>query len=101
MDLVIFAAIAVAALTVMAIVLFMLTSTKRSMRSTVRTRRPRKASAGVCGICFGTIENDQKAAKCTCGQTFHDHCAEATGKCPYCERPYADLTKPQNDGKVK
>jgi len=49
--------------------------------------------SNVCGICFGAISAVDTSARCKCGQAFHDACAQPTGACPYCKRPYDDLEK--------
>jgi hypothetical protein len=94
MDTLTFAGMAALAATAMVIVLVLLVGTERNMRSNVKRgaqRPPAKAQGDVCGICFGTIMNDDVMTKCACSQTFHEACAKPTGKCPYCDRPYTEL----------
>jgi hypothetical protein len=94
MDSLTFIGTAIIAAFIMVAVLFFLFSTERGLIKQVkkRSRKPSaKAQGDVCGICFGTISNDDVITKCTCSQTFHRSCAEPTGKCPYCERPYDEL----------
>ena len=43
---------------------------------------------GECGLCFDPI-GDEKVAVCGCGRTYHLSCAEPTGECPYCGRPFS------------
>jgi len=91
MSFVIMAAIAAG---VMIVVLFLIFSTEKDVRRNTnpRPRRPpAKAQADVCGICFGTIMNNDVIAKCECSQTFHEACARPTGKCPYCDRQFSDF----------
>jgi hypothetical protein len=94
MDALTFAGMAVIAAGVMVAVLFLLFSTERGLEKNMKKpvrRPPAKAHGDVCAICFGAISNDDIIAKCECSQTFHASCAEPTGKCPYCDRPYSDL----------
>lgn len=46
---------------------------------------------GICNICFGGISGGL-VAECSCGNSFHDSCAEPTSKCPYCENPYGQMS---------
>lgn len=43
-----------------------------------------------CSICLGNFEDgeDDTVSECVCGKVSHVSCAEPTGKCPYCHRPY-------------
>ena len=43
-----------------------------------------------CDICFGEFENG-RVAVCECGMKFHEECAEMTGECPYCKRPFSGM----------
>lgn len=54
---------------------------------------PQERKNETCGICFGVISEGDAVARCECGQAFHDTCAEPTGACPYCAKPYDDLEK--------
>ena len=100
MDSLTFAGMAAVAAAAMVVVLFLLFSTERGMyrnRKKRGRRPPAKAQGDVCGICFGTIANNELITKCACSQTFHETCARPTGKCPYCERPYDELTTESPD----
>jgi len=90
-----FAAVAAVAAVILIAVLFLLIGTGRNVRkdlARMRRKHPKRSSGDLCGICFGTISNDDMIARCACGQTFHDACARPTEACPYCERPYPELT---------
>ena len=50
-----------------------------------------KYRSGNCGICLGRI-GDESVAECPCGMIFHDACALPTGACPYCSRPYSEVS---------
>jgi len=103
MDTLTFAAVSSAMIAIILIVLFLVIRTgsdteKLAQKVSKRERETeknneKKASEDICGICFGSITKADLIAKCACGQIFHDGCAEATGSCPYCERPYGDLKK--------
>lgn len=43
-----------------------------------------------CSICLGDFEDgeDDFVSECVCGKVSHISCAEPTGECPYCHRPY-------------
>jgi len=43
-------------------------------------------SGELCAICFGEL--GETVSECGCGKRFHTACAEPTGSCPYCSRPY-------------
>ena len=91
-----FAGMAAVAATIMVIVLILLIGTERNMRVKVKRgadKRNAKPQGDVCGICFGAIAKDDVIARCACSQTFHGTCAEPTGKCPYCDRPYGEFVK--------
>ncbi|MDR2867015.1 MAG: hypothetical protein LBV13_06430 [Methanomassiliicoccaceae archaeon] len=95
MDLLVFALLAVCAVAVLTVILFLILGKKKDAyrRFTGRVRRPRgrKTDGDVCGICFGMISKGDMVARCGCGQLFHDACAEPTGMCPYCRSSYDDL----------
>jgi hypothetical protein len=44
-------------------------------------------SGELCAICFGEL--GKTVSECGCGKRFHVTCAEPTGSCPYCSRPYS------------
>lgn len=95
MDTFTFVGMAGIAAAVMIAVLVLLLSTERGMRKDMKkgARKPSaKAHADVCGICFGTIRNDEMIARCDCSQIFHETCAKPVGKCPYCDAPYEKFT---------
>jgi hypothetical protein len=95
MDTLSFVGMAVIAAAVLLLVLVFLTSTERGLRNSMKKRPrrpPAKAQGDVCGICFGTIMNNDMIARCECSQIFHEACAKPTGACPYCERPYAEMS---------
>ena len=43
-----------------------------------------------CDICFGEFEKGNVAV-CVCGMKFHEECAELTGECPYCKKPFISM----------
>ena len=95
MDLTTFAAVAACVAAALFIVLFVLLRAKkdvlRGLRKKIGMRR-KVATADVCGICFGSITNADMVARCGCGQTYHDVCANPTGPCPYCKAAYDTFT---------
>lgn len=56
-----------------------------------RTVFSREAGGGdadsQCSICFGELDEDE-VHECVCAAVSHVSCAELTGSCPYCQRPY-------------
>jgi len=89
-----FAGMAAVAATIMVVVLLLLVGTERNMRVKVKrgpNKQQAKAQTDVCGICFGSIANNDVTARCACSQTFHETCARPTGKCPYCGKPYNEM----------
>ncbi|MCL1904768.1 MAG: hypothetical protein FWG19_01420 [Methanomassiliicoccaceae archaeon] len=101
MDTLMFAAVSAAMVAIVLIVLFLVLRTRsdtdklaqdlaKRERETEK-EKGKKTPEDICGICFGSVTKADMIARCACGQVFHDGCAEATGNCPYCERPYDEL----------
>lgn len=43
-----------------------------------------------CDICFDSMDGEE-VCDCSCGRTFHRTCAEPTGACPYCGKPFGSF----------